>query len=202
MQIRERSRGKTTEEIERYIASTFRGTITGTDSSQRFVHNWTIQTEADEVILCPSQWAFLQGFSENILKTASSRVKGGDEGSEPYLSACPVYDDNSYHDFSHAKCLSMAAANGLQIDDRMIQCGLTRNNATHINALIWFQEHFACCGEPPPNGKGLHLEVMDKKDIYDMCQTDCSYRSVNPLLPYKRCGIQPFQISRCASTSK
>ena len=32
MQIRERSRGKTTEEMERYIVSTFRGTITGTDS--------------------------------------------------------------------------------------------------------------------------------------------------------------------------
>jgi hypothetical protein len=83
----------------------------------------------------------------------------------------------------------MAAANGLQIGDiyfsfitydsshyhfnfdRMIQCGLTRNNATHINALIWFQEHFARCGEPPPNGKGLHPEVMDKKNIYFMYLT-------------------------------
>ena len=42
----------------------------------------------------------------------------------------------------------------------------TQRKEEEQRAVIWFQEYFSSAADSPPNGRGHHLDITTKKDIY------------------------------------
>lgn len=66
-----------------------------------------------------------------------------------------------------------------------MQCGLVPSTPECTAAVQWFREYFDACGDHAPNGRGTHLEITDKIDIYRTYEADMQ-QAGDEILDYTR----------------
>jgi hypothetical protein len=78
-----------------------------------------------------------------------------------------AYGDATMHDTSIKEIAELFVEIGLSIDDADIKkMGVIRR--TEMQTFLWFRDHFDLAGDPQPNIQQVHLDKVEKSEIYEV----------------------------------
>jgi hypothetical protein len=134
---------------------------------KRFEMNWTVDLDPGwlpdnkkTLQLCRESFSFLYGFSPNLMKKTSKKMKTVMSAGISSIKTERAYDHRSYFgsDYSIEDIQNIFDANGLECNYAEKRAALLRASNLHIDSMVWMEEYFYQY-ESQPNAAQIHVDA-------------------------------------------
>lgn len=141
---------------------------------KRFEMTWTVDLDPGwlpdnkkTLQLCRESFSFLYGFSPNLMKKTSKKMKTVMSAGISSIKTERAYDHRSYFgsDYSIEDIQSIFDANGLECNYAEKRAALLRASNMHIDSMVWMEEYFYQY-ESQPNAAQIHVDATFKRTIW------------------------------------
>ena len=159
------------------LAAAVSTTSTNKNSSSKgmkFEMKWTVDLDPGwlpdnrkTLQLCRESFSFLYGFSPNLIKKTSKKIKSIMSAELSSIKAEAKYNHRSYFgdDFTIDHIQTIFDANGLESDYSERRAALLRASNLHIDSMVWMEEYFYQY-ESQPNAAQIHIDATFKRSIW------------------------------------
>ncbi len=136
--------------------------------------NWTVDLDPGwlpdnkkTLQLCRESFSFLYGFSPNLMKKTSKKMKTVMSAGISSIKTERAYDHRSYFgsDYSIEDIQNIFDANGLECNYAEKRAALLRASNLHIDSMVWMEEYFYQY-ESQPNAAQIHVDATFKRTIW------------------------------------
>ena len=122
-----------------------------------------------KVRVCRKVWSYFMGkqCTKHRLQVFADSYKTelSPEGSS--LTSRQNYGDATMHGTNLREIHEFYIEAGLENDNKdMMKMGIIRR--TQMETFLWFRDHFELVGDPQPNIQQVHLDLIEKTEIYQM----------------------------------
>jgi hypothetical protein len=141
---------------------------------KRFEMKWTVDLDPGwlpdnkkTLQLCRESFSFLYGFSPNLMKKTSKKMKTVMSAGISSIKTERAYDHRSYFgsDYSIEDIQNIFDANGLECNYAEKRAALLRASNLHIDSMVWMEEYFYQY-ESQPNAAQIHVDATFKRTIW------------------------------------
>jgi hypothetical protein len=141
---------------------------------KKFEMNWTVDLEPGwlpdsnkTLQLCRESFSFLYGFSPNLIKTTSRKMKAVMSADISSIHTERQYDHRSYfgNDYTIEEIQKIFDSNGLESNFTETRASLLRASNLHIDSMVWMEEYFYQY-ESQPNAAQIHVDATFKRSIW------------------------------------
>ena len=117
--------------------------------------------------LCRESFSFLYGFSPNLMKKTSKKMKEVMSVDIFWIKTERAYDHRSYfgNDYTIEEIQNIFDANGVECNYSEKRAALLRASNLHIDSMVWMEEHFYQY-ESQPNAAQIHIDATFKRTIW------------------------------------
>ena len=150
------------------------GSKTKPKPGKRFDMNWTVDLDRgwlpdskQTLQLCRESFSFLYGFSPNLIKVTSKKMKAVMSADISSIRTERQYDHRSYFgkDFTIKDIQKIFDSNGVESNFTEQRAALLRASDIHIDAMVWMEEYFGQY-ECQPNAAQIHVDATFKRTIW------------------------------------
>jgi hypothetical protein len=144
------------------------------NSSKRFEMKWSVDLDPGwlpdnkkTLQLCRESFSFLYGFSPNLMKKTSKKMKEVMSADIFSIKTERAYDHRSYfgNDYTIEEIQNIFDANGVECNYAEKRAALLRASNLHIDSMVWMEEHFYQY-ESQPNAAQIHIDATFKRTIW------------------------------------
>ena len=145
-----------------------------TKGNSKFEMKWTVDLDPGwlpdnkkTLQLCRESFSFLYGFSPNLIKKTSKKIKDIMSADLSSIKTEAQYNHRSYFgdDFTIDDIQKLFDANGLESDYSERRAALLRASNIHIDSMVWMEEYFYQY-ESQPNANQIHIDATFKRTIW------------------------------------
>ena len=142
--------------------------------SKRFEMKWSVDVDSgwlpdnkNTLQLCRESFSFLYGFSPNLMKKTSKKMKEVMSADIFSIKTERAYDHRSYFgsDYTIEEIQNIFDANGLECNYAEKRAALLRASNLHIDSMVWMEEYFYQY-ESQPNAAQIHIDATFKRSIW------------------------------------
>ena len=156
-----------------WLYEQFVGCCYGIDEVGNIIHGFQLKygpiTSQRSVRVCRKVWAFYMGdgCTKHKMQTFSIAYKNEYSPEGSTINMRSNYGDTTMHDTTIKEISELFVEIGLGIDDPDIKkMGTLRR--TEMHTFLWFRDHFDLAGDPQPNLQQVHLDKIEKSEIYEV----------------------------------
>ena len=168
----ERDHQSTTPAIMSSISS--KGKSNSSSKTKRFEMKWSVDVDLGwlpdnkkTLQLCRESFSFLYGFSPNLMKKTSKKMKQVMSADIFSIKTERAYDHRSYFgsDYTIEEIQNIFDANGLECNYAEKRAALLRASNLHIDSMVWMEDYFSQY-ESQPNAAQIHVDATFKRSIW------------------------------------
>ena len=173
----ERDHQSTTPAIISSISS--KGKSNSSSKTKRFEMKWSVDVDPGwlpdnkkSLQLCRESFSFLYGFSPNLMKKTSKKMKQVMSADIFSIKTERAYDHRSYFgsDYTIEEIQNIFDVNGLECNYAEKRAALLRASNLHIDSMVWMEDYFSQY-ESQPNAAQIHVDATFKRSIWqDYCK--------------------------------
>ena len=150
------------------------GSKTKYKAGGKFEMNWTVDLDPGwlpdskkTLLLCRESFSFLYGFSPNLIKVTSRKMKAVMSADISSIQTERQYDHRSYfgNDYTIEQIQKIFDSNGLENNFTETRSALLRASNLHIDSMVWMEEYFYQY-ESQPNAAQIHVDATFKRSIW------------------------------------
>ena len=145
----------------------------GLDDNGNIIHGFRLSygslLHKQTVNVCRKVWSYFMGkfCTKHRMQVFSDAYKMELTPDGSALTERQDYGDATMHNTSLREINELYIEAGIENDDKdMLKMGLVRR--TQLETFLWFREHFELAGDPQPNLEQVHLDLIEKTEIYQL----------------------------------
>lgn len=146
----------------------------GIDDKGNIVHDFHLSyddssREPKKVNVCRRVWSYFMGgnCTKHRMQVFADSFKKELHPTGATLNQRQDYGDSTMHDTTLQEINQLFVEAQLENDDKdMLKMGTMRR--TQCETFLWFKDHFNLVGDFQPNSEQVHLDLIEKTEIYDM----------------------------------
>lgn len=153
-----------------WIYDKFLHTCFGLDHGGYIIHSYRLSygtaQDPKTVVVCRKVWMFFHHISDYEMKILSKSYKNNYSALGSAVGERQLYGDSTNHHSSIKELMQYYMACGIEHDSEpnMLKMGIVSRN--QMDTFLWFRDHFETAGDPQPNGSQVHLDKIEKSDLY------------------------------------
>jgi hypothetical protein len=160
----------TIEEWNIWIYDQFLSTCFGLNEGGKIIHsfrlNYGTAQDPKTVVVCREIWRFFHNVSDWELRSLSKSYKSNYSALGSAIGERQLYGDATDHHTSIDEIKEFCRECDITPDSTMLKMGVVNRNQLHT--FLWFRDHFELSGDSQPNGSQVHLDKIEKADLYVM----------------------------------
>jgi len=145
----------------------------GLDEKGNIIHGFQLSygslLQRKSVKVCRKVWSHFMGkyCTKHRMQVFSEAYKQELTPEGSALTLRQDFGDSTMHNTTLRKINKLYVEAGLENDDtNMMKMGTIRR--TQMETFLWFRDHFELVGDPQPNIEQVHLDRIEKTEIYQM----------------------------------
>ena len=154
-------------------------TCYGLDIGDKIIHSYRLYYGSAQtpktVVVCRKLWMFFHHITDHEIKILAKAYKNNYSALGSAIGQRQLYGDSTDHHASIQELKEYCKECGIEPDSDMLKMGVFNKN--QLDTFIWFRDHFDIAGDPQPNGSQVHLDKIEKSDLYVLyvqeVQTNC-----------------------------
>lgn len=162
------------EDWKTFAFNEFTKCCQGHDDKGSIIHSFNLtyvglSRETKDMKVCRRVWSYFMGenCTKHRMQVFAESFKKNLTPTGAMLTDRQDYGDSTMHDTNLQEINQYYVEAQLENDDKdMLKMGTMRR--TQCETFLWFKDHFDLTGDFQPNSEQVHLDHIEKTEIYDM----------------------------------